>query len=105
MSKQSEYKARWRNKIREEGGLPYFNERVRHANRRVLVQYGIEDKVTGEELYLLYQLYNSCSECGVDILPKECEFDHTVSLKNGGKHTITNINIKCMHCNKVKGVK
>ena len=105
MSKQSEYKAKWRNKTREEGGIPYFNERARHANRRVLTQYGIADKVEGVELYLLYQMTKCCCECGVDLHPKDCEFDHNTALKQGGKHCITNISIKCKHCNKKKGAK
>lgn len=100
-----ESKQRWRDRVREEGGIPYFNERARHANKRVYTQYGITDKVTGEELYLLYQLTKSCDECGIDLQPKEVEFDHKTALKNGGEHTITNISIKCVKCNKRKGVK
>lgn len=98
-------KANWRAKIREEGGLPYFNERARYANKRTFTQYGITDKVTGGELMLLYELDKSCSECHVDLKPVEVEFDHTISLKAGGKHHITNINIKCKGCNKRKGIK
>lgn len=98
-------KAAWRTKIREEGNLAYFNERARHANKRVLAQYVISDKVTGEELMLLYQLNNSCTECHIDLKPAEVEFDHTVSLKTGGKHHISNINIKCQKCNRRKGIK
>jgi len=98
-------KANWRAKIKEEGGLPYFNERARHANKRVRTQYGIVDKVTGEELMLLYELDHACTECHIDLKPAEVEFDHTTSLKAGGKHHISNINIKCQKCNKRKGTK
>jgi 5-methylcytosine-specific restriction endonuclease McrA len=88
--------------------LAYFNERARYANRRVLRQYGIENKVTGEELMMLYELDHSCTECRIDLKPAEIEFDHITSitsLKNGGEHHISNINIKCRSCNRRKGVK
>jgi 5-methylcytosine-specific restriction endonuclease McrA len=61
--------------------------------------------VIGEELYVLYQISKSCDEYGVDLLPKEIEFDHIIALKNGGKHIISNMSIKCRICNKRKGVK
>lgn len=88
---------------REEGRLPYWNDRARFINRNVKRDYGIADKVTGAQLQRLYEISNkACFYCSTHVSPAEVHFDHMDPLKKGGSHTIENLCVACRTCNTSK---
>lgn len=46
-----------------------------------------------------------CAKCGEPFDYKNCEFDHIVPWKDGGRTTVDNLQVLCKHCNRVKGAK
>lgn len=89
---------------KDEGRLPYWNDRARYANYRAKKEYGCTEVLTGKELKNLYDTSNKCCYlCGCGLTPSEVVFDHIAPLNNGGQHHITNIGIACLTCNAAKG--
>lgn len=89
---------------KNEGRLPYWNDRARYSNYRAKKEYGCTEIVIGKELKDLYDLANKrCYLCGYTLTPSEVVFDHIDPLNNGGQHHISNIGITCLTCNAAKG--
>jgi 5-methylcytosine-specific restriction endonuclease McrA len=87
---------------REEGRLPYWNDRARSINWKAAKRYYITETVTGQQLMDLYLEQNRCLYCGEKLLPKTTHFDHMTPLSKGGSNTIENICTACSECNFIK---
>lgn len=94
----------WEQKNKEEGRLPYWNDRARWLNTRARKEYGFNTTITGRELNALYNLSDKrCYFCKEYLTPSQAHFDHMTPLKNGGIHDISNLCIACCECNTSKG--
>ena len=67
--------------------------------RRAIYQDG---DVTQEQIYVLFQTYPACCACGSK---ERLTIDHVVPLKQGGKHTYSNLQVLCHSCNAAKGAR
>lgn len=62
-----------------------------------------DQKISAEQWLDICELYGfKCLCCGKQ---KVLHMDHVVSLRNGGRHTIENIQPLCRECNSRKGAK
>lgn len=102
-SKVQERHKAYRARMQQEGKLPYWKKRAQVSNYRAKNVYGIEDKLTGEELYKLYEDTKQCSYCAKPFESHlHAKIDHIISLVNGGTHTVDNILFCCGRCNSTK---
>ena len=86
-------------KNREEGRLPYWNDRARSINWKAAKRYCIYETVTGEQLMALYQSSSCCLYCGENLAPGQTHIDHMIPIAHDGANTIENSCIACSECN------
>lgn len=102
-SKRCDRVKQWEETNKNEGRLPYWNDRARWLNIRVKKFYGRSETVTGEELQELYDLSSKkCFYCGCPVAPSQVHFDHMDSLNAGGRHEVSNMCVSCQDCNLAK---
>jgi len=89
-------------KNRDEGRLPYWNDRARSINWKAAKRYNVTEEVTGAQLMDLYQSTSACLYCGEDLLPKTTHFDHMTPLSKSGANTLDNLCVACGECNFIK---
>jgi len=66
----------------------------------------ITDKITTKEVIeLLDKQNNECFYCRVEITDSNISLDHATPLSRNGKNIISNIDIVCVDCNMLKGIK
>lgn len=58
--------------------------------------------VTRERLERLWKNSTSCAYCGIALSNVRREIDHVVPLGRSGKHTISNLVVACVPCNRKK---
>lgn len=88
----------WKNKIKENGSLQYWNIRAGKINERAK-KYNINQSINGKELMDLYEQQKfRCYYCNYKIIDS-FHIDHYIPLSKGGNNTIKNIYITCDYCN------
>jgi 5-methylcytosine-specific restriction endonuclease McrA len=94
----------WEQNNKENGRMPYWNDRARWLNARVKKHYRHSETVSGDELQNLYVIAGKkCFYCGRLLKPSEVHFDHMNPLTGGGRNEISNLCIACQDCNLLKG--
>lgn len=102
--KRKAHQQAYEKRNREEGRLPYWNDRARFINRNAKEKYYITDKLTGEQLKHIYEISNkACFYCRSKLTPSQVHFDHMDALKKGGGNTPDNLCVACCTCNTSKG--
>lgn len=59
--------------------------------------------ITKTALIALLIAYDSCPDCGTTIPLPQRSLDHVQSLSSGGNHSISNLRVVCVRCNRSKG--
>lgn len=89
---------------KQEGRLPYWNDRARSINYKAKQRYYETNTVTGQDLKELFELgHRTCFYCREQLTPCQVHFDHMEPLKAGGLNTVDNLCLACGECNMSKG--
>lgn len=60
-------------------------------------------KLTKDERMMVYNKTNGCcAYCGMELLYKDMQVDHVVSIRNGGRDELENMLPACRSCNHYK---
>jgi 5-methylcytosine-specific restriction endonuclease McrA len=74
-----------------------FNLRARKYNQPALPLALIRDRIL--------ESAGQCEWCGDNLVGKDFELDHVVSLRQGGQHQANNLVVACPDCNRRKAEK
>ena len=98
-----EYKKKWALENRES---VLIGQRV-VAHKRRLHKVNTSDGSVNKEsiIYMLESQKYKCLNCGACLKTNKWEADHIVPLHKGGTHSIKNMQILCMSCNRKKAYK
>lgn len=97
-----EQRKKWRENNKINATLTYWKQRAYRINDRCKNLYNNLDKVFGEDLKRLYEENPKCFYCECELKTSEVEFDHVISMNNGGSNLIDNMAISCKRCNSIK---
>lgn len=83
--------------------LVKMENRIKRSRYRSLVANAPVNDLTKVQVDILFATQEGCFYCGRDDEPLTIE--HLVPLSRGGDHSISNIVLACMDCNRSKGAK
>lgn len=82
--------------------LDFIASRKKTDHNRRLLEKG---DLTTKQLSDLILNAKNCYYCNKELRITGYELDHKTPLSRGGKHTLSNVVISCMKCNRQKGIK
>lgn len=104
---QKRYYETHKDKFRKQSREGARRYRQRHPDRMTIIRensrakndYGLTTKITEDEWKAIKYKSPICPRCKKDVGCENLEMDHIIPMKDGGKHTIDNIQALCRTCN------
>lgn len=85
------------NKLKVENPILYRARALRLAYKKLGHQLSVE------QILAMMEANKVCRYCGKEIKPLDYSIDHRIPKANGGTNDISNLDLICIKCNKVKG--
>ena len=75
---------------------------LKRHRRDVATEAVCDGTITKRVVYEMFARTKSCGYCGVAMQYQDKSMDHLIPISRGGAHSIENVEVVCLQCNKAK---